>query len=148
MKKVNGVLALAAVFGLFGLAGPASAATSITATVGPVLVPGVPVSACIASSSPPVNECVSTPPAQTVTLGVTVTLNTVSALIGLPTITPVACPAGTSGVALKVNAGSDSVTVSGSVTVTVNGAPTTIALDPTVAVAGKTVTLYACAGVS
>lgn len=149
------ITAVAVTFvGVLALTGSALADTTITAEAGPVTVPGVPVKVCVNQTETGVNECVTTPGAQTVQLNVVVHVPTPTANITPPTVTPIQCPAGTEGVALQVNTGGADVTVGGTVTVTVlvNGVPTaeTIAV-PTTTVAGptpRTVTVFACAGVS
>lgn len=122
------------------LAGTAHAharALTLTATAGPVTVPGVPVTVCVNS------DClVSTPPATTVKLDVSVTLK--KAIGTPPTIIPSRCPAGQFGVVLVIKTGTSSVTISGSVTVTVNGFPKTIAIGPLTVGPNKTVTISAC----
>lgn len=136
------------------LNGPALADTTITAQAGPVTIPAAPVQVCINQGEVPLNECVTTPAAQTVQLNVTVTVPTPAPTVTPPTITPVACPAGTEGVALKVNTGGANVTIGGTVTVVViqNGVPTplTIPIGPVPVASGpsQTVTVFACAGAS
>lgn len=141
--------ALAVAIGIFGscflFSGTAFADTSVTATVGPVTIPSVPVSACVSVLG--VAKCVATPPAQTVKLTVTATSATPSIAVTRPTITPIPCPAGTSGVAAAVSTGSTIVTVTGAVTVNLAGLPPiTVPVAPTVALPNKTVKVYACTG--
>lgn len=142
--------------GILALTGSALADTTVTASVGPVTIPGVPVQVCVVQTdvTPPVNECVTTPGAVTVDANVVVHVPTPAAAVTPPTITPVQCPAGTEGVALKVNTGGAALTNIGGtvvVNVLVDGVPSqqAISVGP-IAVAGpnQTVTLFACAGVS
>lgn len=127
--------------------GTAFAAASVSSTVGPVTIPSVPVSVCV--TAPGVNKCVSTPPAQSVTLKVTATAVNPGAVVTPPSITKIPCPAGTSGAAAEVASGSAAVTAGGTVTATVSPLPpVTVPLVPTVVQPGKTVKLYACTGVA
>ncbi len=140
--------------GVLALAGSALADTTVTATVGPVTVPRVPAEVCVIQTdvTPALNECVQTPAAQTVTLNVVVQVPTPKLVLVPPTITPAQCPAGTEGVALKVNTGSAGATIGGSVTVSlvVNGEPVTqtIPINQVVAGPNQTVTVFACAGLA
>ena len=152
MMKLRRVTAAVGTFiGVLALTGSALADTTLTVTVGPVTVPGVPIEVCVVQGDVPVNECVETPGAQTVTLTVAVQVPTPTLVVVPPTITPAQCPAGTQGVALKVNTGSAGATIGGSVTVTVvvNGVPTTqtIPINQVIAGPNQTVTVFACAGV-
>ena len=149
MKKfVRLIAATGCLLGALSLTGPALAATTVSATVGPVPVPGVPVEICVVQSDAGVNECVTGPGAQTVTLTVAVTVGNVAPVIVPPTVTPAQCPAGTEGVALKVNTGTAGATISGVVTVSVNGQAVTIPINETVVGPNQTVTVFACAGVA
>ena len=149
MKRlVRLIVATGCLFGALSLSSSALAATTITATVGPVPLPGVPVQVCVVQPDAGVNECVTGPGAQTVTLTVVVTVGGLTPVIVPPTITPAQCPAGTEGVALKINTGTAAVTISGSVTLIVNGQPTTIPINQTVAGPNQTITVFACAGVT
>jgi hypothetical protein len=147
------VAGVGAVLGLLPLTGSAFADTIITASVGPVTVPGVPVEVCVVQADVPggVNECVETPEALTVALNVVVQGATPEPNVTLPTITPAQCPAGTEGVALKVNTGGVDAAIGGSVTITliVNGMVVThtIPIDQVVVGPNQTVTVFACAGV-
>ena len=137
--------------GVLALAGPAAADTTIRLTVGPLPIPNVPVEVCVSQSDAPedVDECVSTPAGESISLTVVVTVDTPAVVVTPPTITPIACPAGTSGVAAQVFTGSAEVTVGGSVTVVGDdGTPVTIPIEDVVGDAGQTLTVYACVGVS
>lgn len=149
MQKLKKLPLTAAIFAaVLALAAPASADTTIELTVGPVAIPTVPVEVCVNQNDVPVNECVETPPAQTVSLTVIVEVNTPDPVVTPPTVTPIDCPAGTQGVAAQVFTGSAEVTIGASVTIVVNGQPTTIPIDEVVALGGQTVTVFACAGVT
>ena len=149
MKRlVRLMVATGCLFGVLSLTSTALAATTITATVGPVAVPAVPLQICVVQTDAGVNECVTGPAAQTVTLTVVVTLGDVTPVVVPPTITPAQCPAGTQGVALNVNTGSVGGTITGSVTVIVNGQPVTIPINQTVVGPNQTITVFACAGVT
>jgi hypothetical protein len=140
-------VAAAAICCCLALSGTAFADSTVSATVGPVAVPSVPVSVCV--TAPDVDKCVSTPPAQSVTLKVTATAVTPGAAVTPPTITKIPCPAGTNGTAAEVATGSAAVTVGGSVTVAPSPLPpVTVPVVPTVAQPGKTVKVYACTGAS
>ena len=130
------------------MAAPALADTTVQLTVGPVAIPNAPVEVCVDQNDVPVDDCVETPPAQSVSLTVIVNVDTPEPVVSPPTITPIECPAGTEGVALQVFTGSAEATIGGFVTIVVNGAPTTIPVDEVVALGGQTVTVFACAGVS
>jgi len=150
MKMRKLIVAVGTLIGGLAITGSALADTTLTATVGPVTTPGVPVEVCVVQGDVPVNECVQAPGAQTVSLTVVVGVPTPTLVVVPPTITPAQCPAGTQGVALKVNTGSAGATIGGSVTVTlvVNGVPTTQTIPINQVVAGptQTVTVLACAG--
>ena len=145
---------LACLLGALTLNGPAFADTTITAQVGPVTIPSVPVQVCINQGEVPLNECVTTPPAQTVALKVVVTVPTPAPTVTPPTINPVPCPAGTQGVALQINTGGADVVVGGTVTVIViqNGVPTPVVIPigpvPVTSGPAQTVTVFACAGIT
>ena len=95
------------------------------------------------------DECVSTPAGESISLTVVVTVDTPEVMVAPPTVTPIACPAGTSGVAAQVFTGSAEATVGGSVTVVGDdGTPVTIPIKDAVGDAGQTLTVYACVGVS
>jgi hypothetical protein len=73
---------------------------------------------------------VSTPPAQSVSLTVSVTLNNTLTLVP-PVILPGTCPAGQTGVKLNViTFGTGTLTISGFLKVVVNGSPTVIPIGP------------------
>lgn len=149
MKKLSRIGAVAGcLVGVLAFAGSAMAATTVTVTLGPIPVPGVPVQVCVNQTDVPVNECVTGPAAQTVTLTVVAQVGNVTPVLIPPTVVPIPCPAGTEGVALKVNTGSAGATVTGSVTLSVNGMPVTIPINETVVSPNQTVTIFACAGVS
>ncbi len=151
MKKLKRVSAAVGTFvGVLALTASALADTTVRVTAGPVTIPGVPVEVCVVQGDVPVNECVETPGAQTVALTVVVQVATPDVVVVPPTITPAQCPAGTEGVALRVNTGSVGAAIGGSVTVTivVNGIPTTqtIPINQVVVGPNQTVTVFACAG--
>lgn len=149
MQKVRKLPLTIGIFAaLLALAGPAVADTTVQLTVGPVAIPNAPVELCVNQDDVPVGDCVETPPAQSVTLTVIVSVDTPEPVVNPPTITPIACPAGTEGVAVEVFTGSAGATISGFITIVVNGTPTTIPVNEVVAGAGQTVTIFACAGVS
>lgn len=141
------------VLGLLSLTGSALADTTITASVGPVTIPGVPVEICVVQADVPggANECVETPEALTVALQVVVQVPTPEPDVALPTITPAQCPAGTEGVALSINTGGVDAVIGGSVTIMliVDGmvVTQTIPIDQVVVGPNQTVTVLACAGV-
>ena len=149
MKKLlRFFVATGCLFGVLSLTSPALAATTVSATVGPVPVPAVPVQICVVQTDVGVNECVTGPAAQTLTLTVVVTVGNVTPILIPPTITPAQCPAGTQGVALNVNTGTAGAIISGSVTVVVNGQPVTIPINQTVVGPNQTITVFACVGVT
>ena len=130
------------------LSGTAVADAAVSTTVGPVAIPSVPLSLCVAAPGVS-NKCVPTPSAQSVTLTVSATALTPAAGVTPPSITKIACPAGTSGAAAEVAAGSATATVTGSVGVTVTGlSPITLPVAPAVAAPGRTVKVSACTGAS
>ena len=140
-------VAVAAIGCCVALSGTASADSAVSATVGPVTVPSVPVKVCV--TAPGVDKCVATPPAQSVTLKVSAASVTPGAAVTPPSITKIACPAGTSGAAAAGATGSAAVSVGGSVTVALSGAPAlTLPVAPTVVQPGRTVKVYACTGAS
>lgn len=154
MKSLRRVaVVLGSLLGVVALSGPAFAATTITATVGPVAVPAAPVEICVVQTDVPEagDECVTTPEVLTVALTVVVHLETPEPEVTPPTVTPIDCPAGTQGVALRVDTAEDEATVGGFVTVTlvVDGTVVTqtIPIDQVVVGPGQTVTVFACAGV-
>ncbi len=154
MKLRRLTAAVGTFVGVLAFAGPALADTTITATAGPITLPRVPAEVCVVQTdvAPALNECVETPPAQTVTLTVVVHVPTPNLVLVPPTIEPAQCPSGTQGVALKVNTGAVGATIGGSVTVTLvlNGVPVTqqIPINQVVAGPNQTVTVFACAGVA
>ncbi|MBW3645794.1 MAG: hypothetical protein KY441_09845, partial [Actinobacteria bacterium] len=87
--------ALGALLLAVALTGSALADTTVTATVGPVVVPGVPVEICVEQTDAPeaVGDCVETPEALTVALTVSATVDTPEPEVVPPTITPIECPA-------------------------------------------------------
>jgi hypothetical protein len=129
------------------LSGTAFADSTVSATVGPVAIPSVPLSVCV--TAPGLNKCIPTPAVKSVTLKVTATALNPSVGATPPTITKIPCPAGTNGAAAEIATGSSSVSVGGSVSATLSPLPPiTVPLVPTVAAPGKTVKLYACTGAS
>lgn len=135
---------------VLALAGPAFADPTITLTVGPVVIPDVPVEICITDTDlpEPIDECVTTPPGESVTLTVVVTVQTPEPVVVPPAVTPIACPAGTEGVAVRVFTGSVAVAIGGTVTVIVDGTPVVVPIDEVIAGGGQTLTVFACAGLS
>ena len=148
LRKV--AVAVGSFAGVVALAGTAVADTTVTLTVGPVPIPNVPIEVCLTQTDVPdgVNECVTTPAGESVSLTVIVTVETPEPVLAPPTVTPIACPAGTQGVAAQVFTGSAHVTIGGSVTVVVDGMPVTLPIEQVVALAGQTLTVFACAGLS
>lgn len=139
ITKLRSLAAAGSMLGVLAMASPALAAPiTVTASVGPVSVPGVPLSVCVDDGSP---TCVPTPPATTVALTVSVTVNPDA--VTLPTVTPGLCSNG-QGVALVVTSGSAGGVISGSVTVTVGGTPTVIPIGLTSVPANQTVIVSAC----
>jgi hypothetical protein len=140
-------VAVAAIGCCLALSGTAFADAAVSAAVGPVAIPSVPVSVCVTATG--VDKCVATPPAQSVTVKVTATTLTPGAAVTPPMITKIPCPAGTSGAAAAVATGSAAVTVGGSVTVSLSPLPpVTVPVVPTVAQPGTTLKVYACTGAS
>jgi hypothetical protein len=146
------VAALLALVTAIALTGFARADTTVTATAGPVAVPGVPLEICVRQDDTPepVDECVITPEAQTVALTVAAHVASPEADIVPPRITPIECPSGTEGVALRTTTGNTDTTIGGSVTVTVLVDGTvvteTIPVDDVMVGPEQTVTVFACAG--
>jgi hypothetical protein len=153
-RKRRGALLLGSLLGAIALTGSALADTTITLTAGPVTVPGVPVEVCVnqTDTPEPTNECVTTPEALTVALTVVAHVDTPEPEVVPPTITPIECPAGTDGVALRVDTGTAETAIGGSVTITlvVDGevVSETIPIDEVIAGPQQTVTVFACAGVA
>lgn len=144
-------MALGTYGGVMALAGTALADTTVRVTVGPIPIPNVPVEVCVTQTDVPtgVNRCVTTPAGQSVSLTVVVHVETPQPVVVPPAVTPIACPAGTQGVAAQVFTGSGQATVSGSVTVVLNnGTPVTIPIAEVIAAGGQTLTVFACAGLS
>lgn len=143
--------ALATYAAVMALAGTALADTTVTVNVGPIPIPNVPVEVCVTQTDVPgaVNECVSTPAGDSVSLTVVVHVDTPGLVVVPPTVTPIACPAGTQGVAAQVFTGSAGATIGGFVTVALNGgAPVTIPIAQVIAAGAQTLTVFACAGLS
>ena len=133
------------------LSGTALADTGSTVTVGPIPVPAAPVQVCVTHNDIPggLNKCVTTPPAQSVTLVVNVQAATPAASVVPPTATPISCPNGTKGAAVQVTTGSASAAISGSATVTLNdGQSITVPINPVIETPNHTATVFACAGVT
>ncbi len=144
-------LAAVPLVGVLALAGPALAGTTVRATVGPVPIPDVPVEVCVTQTDlpEPVNECATTPAGESISLTVVVTVDTPEPVLVPPSVNPVACPAGTEGVAAKVFTGSAAATIGGSVTVIVDGGtPVTVPINEVIAGGGQTLTVLACGGIS
>jgi hypothetical protein len=129
-------------------AGTAFACTKVSLAVAPVPISSVPVKACVTQNDVPVNECVTTPAGQTVSLTVNATADTPTSVVKPPTIVPKQCPLGTQGVAAEVFTGSASTTISGVVSVTANDGRTDVPVKQYVAAPGQTVKIYACAGLA
>jgi hypothetical protein len=143
---------VASIVTILALASSALADTTITASVGPIAIPVVPVDICVVQTDLPggIAECQTTPPVLTVALTVVVHVATPDPNITPPTISPIPCPGGTQGVALQVNTGGSEAGVGGFVTVTlvVNGnvVTQTIPIGQVIAGPDQTLTVYACAG--
>jgi len=148
-RKLFGI-AVGAVIGAATLSGTAFAGTETTLQVGPVAIPNVPVQLCLSQTGVPVaGTCVSTPAGQSVALNVRAQALTPTLGVEGPTIRKIPCPAGTEGVAAEVGTGSAGAAIGGTVTITVGDrAPIVIPINQTVAAAGKTVTVFACTGLS
>jgi hypothetical protein len=133
------VTSVAAATMLFAMSSQALALTkSVSATVGPIPLPNVPVEVCVDDS------CQSTPALGSVSLKVTAKADL---KVGtLPAITPGSCPPGESGVVLKVTTGTTKVTVSGNVIGTLpTGAPVNIPVGPvTIGPVNESVTIGVC----
>ena len=111
---------------------------TVSASAGPVTVPGVPVEVCVD------DDCQTTPALNTVSLDVEVTVDAAAAL---PTITPGECDTGT-GVALVVQSGSEDAVVSGEVSGTLpDGSSFSEAIGPVTVGQGST-TVSACTTVT
>jgi hypothetical protein len=141
MKRYARMLAVATAVVLtpmiFAVATPAFADShTVTLSVGPVSLPGLPVSACIDGT------CVSTPVLTSVGVSVTATTDTSVA----PTLAAVSCPNGGLGVAVVVTtATSVSVTISALVTGTSPDGPVSVPVGPeTVTVSTPGVIVSAC----
>lgn len=149
-KLRKAAVAVGSFAGVLALAGTAVADTTVRVTVGPIPIPEVPVQVCVTQTDVPggVNECVDTPAGESVSLTVIVDVETPEAAVVPPTVTPIACPAGTQGAAAQVFTGSASATIGGSVTVVVDGTPVTVPIDQVLSPAGQTLTVFACAGLS
>lgn len=150
MKKLtrSAVAAVSASLAVLALGGTALAATTVTATLGPVPVPGVPVEVCVQQTDVGANQCLTGPAGETVSVTVTVTLADAGLVVVPPIITPVPCPAGTGGLAAQVTTGAAGATVGGSVTVAGNGRSVTLPVAQTVLTPNQALTVYACAGLA
>lgn len=129
----TGLLAL-----VTSLAGPALAASeTISASVGPVAIPEVPVEICVG------DECQTTPPVDSASIALEAMFDVDAG--DPPTITQDECPEGQSGLALVVNTGSASATVSGTVTVSLpDGSTETIPVGPVTVGGSESVTVSVC----
>lgn len=138
IRKRLGVVAVAgAALMTFTAASSAEAAPqTVTLAVGPIALPGVPVSACVNST------CQTTPSLTSVTLNVSATADTSAA----PTLTAVSCPNGGTGAAVKLTtATSASATVSAQVSGTkTDGTPFQLSQGQTVNVSTPGVIISAC----
>lgn len=145
--RLRALVGLSGALGLVAMASTAMAGTAgattvgVSATVGPVVVPEVPVTVCVDNNGS--TTCQSTPSATTVSLAVSASVN--SGAVTLPTVTPGTCPLGSQGIALVVTSGSVGTVVSGSVILTVNGTSTTIPVSVPAVGPNQTVTVSACA---
>lgn len=111
---------------------------TVSASAGPVTVPGVPVEVCVD------DDCQTTPALNTVSLELEVTVDAAAAL---PTVTPGECDAGT-GVVLLVQSGSDDAVLSGEVSGTLpDGSSLSEAIEPVTLGQGST-TVSACTTVT
>ena len=140
LKRWLGVAAASGALAVVPAVTGVAATTTVSASAGPVTVPGVPLSVCVNG------HCVSTPAAQTVSLSITATA-TNNPVVVPPLVVPVACPPGQRGVGFAVSSISGgTVSVSGAVIVSVNGTPTAIPVGPISgpAVPGQTTTITAC----
>ncbi len=141
MKRLGLVLAVCSVSALAFAAPALGVGTdkTVSATVGPVEVPAVPVKICVDGT------CVEGPAATTVTLTASATAAAdVNPIVVPPTINPGTCAAGT-GAVLVVNTGSLGATIQGLVKLTVNGTTHAIPIAETIATPNRTVTISACA---
>ena len=138
VSRAGMVLAFSTVAAVVAMASPATAATTVSATVGPVAVPGVPVNVCVDNGT---TTCTPTPAATTVSLAVSATVNPDA--ITPPTVIPGTCSNG-QGVALVVTTGSAGSIISGSVTLAVNGNPTIIPIAVPSTGPNQTVIISAC----
>lgn len=125
--------------GVLALGAPAGAApTTVSATVGPVAIPGVPVNVCVDNGA---LTCTPTPVSTSVSLTASATVD--PAAVTPPTVVPGACSNG-QGVALVVTTGSAGTLISGAVTVTVNGTPTIVPIGLPASPPNQTVIISAC----
>ncbi len=142
MKRLALVFAAVCSVSALAFAGPAlgiGTSKTVSATVGPVPVPEVPVQICVDGT------CVQGPAATTVTLTASATAGAdVNPIVVPPTINPGTCGAGT-GAVLVVNTGTLGATIQGLVKLTVNGTTQTIPIAETLATPNRTVTISACA---
>jgi hypothetical protein len=139
--------AVAAIGCSVALSGTAFADATVSATIGPVTIPSVPASVCV--KAPGVDKCISLPAAKSVTLKVTAAALKPGVAVTPPSITKIACPAGTSGAAAEVSSGSAAVLAGGSATIALSGKPSiTVPVVPAVVAPGKTAKVYACTGTS
>ncbi|MEX2552826.1 MAG: hypothetical protein WD627_07505 [Actinomycetota bacterium] len=142
MNKQRGFLlvtSVAAATMLIAMSTQALALTkTVSAAIGPVALPNVPVEVCIDDS------CQSTPALRSVSLKVTAKVDL--GVGTLPAITPGSCPPGESGAVLKVTTGTTKVTVAGNVTGTLpTGAPINIPVGPvTIGPVDESVTIGVC----
>lgn len=167
-RRLPFAVAAATALGLLA-AGPAAADTGTSVVIGPVPLPSVPAQVCVTQTSTvpsglipgllgtlgltgatqPVNRCVSTSGAGTISMKVDVTVASPTVAVTPPTVTRVPCPAGTYGVAGRVNAGSADVMAGGTVSVTLPGGRAfTVPVATGPVPAGKSLTLYGCTGLS
>lgn len=138
-RRVRALATVAAAAGAIVLAAPALAhPITVSASVGPVTVPGVPVSVCVDYGT---LTCTPTPPVTSVALTASATVD--PGAITAPTVTPGMCSNG-QGVALVVTSGSAGTVLSGSVTVTVDGTPTVIPIGTPPTPPNQTVIVSAC----
>ena len=141
MLRKSLLIGVAMVAALLALAGTASAAIPIRVALGPVPVPSAPLQVCVGSN------CVDVTTPQSVSLVVTATVSRPGLGVIPPTVLPVACPAGTRGLAVRVTPGSLGVDLDGSVTVAVTGStPVTVPIDLTLSPGARPVTISACSG--
>lgn len=125
--------------GMLAFGGPAgAAATTVSATAGPVAIPGVPVNVCVDDGT---LTCTPTPASTSVSLTASATVD--PAAVTPPTVVPGACSNG-QGVALVVTTGSAGTLITGAVTVTVNGTPTIVPIGLPASPPNQTVIISAC----